>query len=633
MQTSGTVGRRWAGALALATAGLLLAIPGVASDASPAEAQAAEDDCTPRPSPDDAEPPCNPHLADSVWAANHRDSYAQASSPAPGPTGPPDRIDVHHEGIEAAPIIVTFSAPYPDGGFVVWGSTVGASGQVFKLDPDTFRMIDTAQPEEGQQSPGFSGAYNVLDRENRLISTFEGSLVVYGDVDPTDRMSPIEVEHQLELPDDALCRPDDEIIVGINMTYDGHVAFATSFGTVGVVPREPERMTAENLRVLSLNGEDCDDASVDDEDLEEVANTIAVDEDGGIYVITDTALYRIDRDGHDLAETWRVEYEAERDRSGSLGPGSGASPTLMGTGPDDDRFVVIYDDAEVFNHLLVWRDEIPADWKGLPGEDRRVACKVPVDFGRDDGEAWSEQSPLVRGYSTVLVSDRLQADPILTHVPSRAAGLNQLTGNVPGNEPRGVERIDWDPETRTCETVWDRPDVSIPNTIPTMSAATGTFYAVGARDGMWTLEALDWDTGETRFSVETSPWPMSNSFWAASTVGPDRAIYSGTFGGVTRWKQCDDEAEGCGRRPDQVEYLVGHVGDEDRGARDMLDGGDGGGPDEPDEEREAEGDATAPGGGGPEAQRAPTPATGGGLTALGLLAVGAAVAAVRRRPG
>ena len=614
---------------ALLICAVLAALTVAAAPPPAADAQAppADPGCGAGEWDDGLEPPCNPHLARSVWAANHRNSYAQGSSPAPGPVGPPGRIDVHHEGMEAAPIVVTFSAPYPDGGYVVWGSTVGASGQVFKLDPETFRIVDTAQPEGGQQSPGFSGAYNVLDRDNRLISTFQRSLVVYGDVDPEDRLSPIEVVHQLDLPDEALCRPDEEIVVGVNMTYDGRVAFATSLGTVGVVPRQPERMTADHLRTLSLNGEACDgDAAT--EDLEEVANTIAVDEDGGIYVITDTALYRIDQDGEQLAETWRVEYDVERDRGGSLGPGSGASPTLMGTRSGDDRFVVIYDDAEVFNHMLVWRDDIPEDWEGLPGEDRRVACKVPVDFGRDDGEAWSEQSPLVRGYSTVLVNDRLQGDAAFEQVPSRAAGFNQLTGNLPGNEPRGVARIDWDPGTRTCETVWERPELAIPNTVPTMSSGTGLFYGVGARDGRWTLEAVDWETGGSAFTVETAPYPTANSFWAASTVGPDRSIYVGTFGGVTRFRECAEGAEACGRRPSEAEYLLGYVGDEADRVTDLLGQEDDPDGDPPAEDRD-DGEEDDPEAGGSGDGRS-LPATGGGLGALGALAVGLA-GVVRRR--
>ena len=513
---------------------------------------------------DPAEPPCNPHLAQTVWSANHRNAYAQGSSPFPGPVGPATSIDVHHEGVVGDPIVLTFSPAYPDGGHVVWGSTVGPTGEVFKLDPESFTVIDEfrAQLEGGEapQEAGMSGAYNVLDRDNHLIVARQQALEVYADADPADRFSDVARIHQFPLPDAAFCRPSsDERLIGINMTYDGHVAFATSLGNVGVVPRDLERMRADHLAVHRLNGAACDDTDVAEDELAQVANTISVDEDGGIHVITGDALHRVDWDGRTLRAGWRVDYASDRGSGGSLGPGSGASPTLMGTRPQDDRFVVIYDDEEVFNLMLVWRDEIPADWDGLPGEDRRVACTVPVDFGRDDGAAFSEQSPLVRGRSVVLVNDRMPLHPLMELVPSRAFGWAQLASGVPGNEPRGVERIDWNPETRTCETVWERPDLAVPNAIPTMSAATDTFYAVGVRDGTWTLEAVDWDTGEQRFTVPTSLVPTQNSLWAATTVGPEGTVWSGTFGGVTRWRPC--QGVDCGRRPGTVEHLVGTSND------------------------------------------------------------------------
>jgi hypothetical protein len=71
------------------------------------------------------------------------------------------------------------------------------------------------------------------------------------------------------------------------------------------------------------------------------------------------------------------------------------------------------------------------------------------------------------------------------------------------------------------------------------------------------LEALDFETGEDRFHVPTSFVPTQNSMWAATTVGPDASIWSGTFGGVTRWQQCASDAEECGRRPSLVEHLIG----------------------------------------------------------------------------
>jgi hypothetical protein len=561
--------RWWMTVASGVAAGVLLAVAG---PAPPAVGEPDDGGCVEHPSPDGSEPPCNPHLAESEWSANHRTSYTQGSSPYPGPSGPPERINVHHEGMTAAPIVVNFSPRYPDGEYVVWGSTIGFTGQVFKLDPVTYTVIDEYQPmeEEGPQEASPSGAYNVLDRDNRLIVARQQGLDVYGD-DPSDRRSEIELVHRFELPEEELCRPDErDEFVGITMTYDGHVVFATRLGIVGVVPRWPEQMTDENAVTFSMNGGRCGDDTVDEEELEEVANTLATDEDGGIYVQTSLATWRIDWDGETLTSAWRAEYQDDRvGEGGRLGRGSNSSASVMGTSADDDRFVVIYDNAEVFNLVVLWRDEIPEGWVPPPGEDERVACKVPITFGQDDpDETWSEQSVLVRGYGALVVNDRTTASLFTDHTPNRFGGYWQLLGGVPGNEPRGMERIDWDPETRTCQTRWADPDISIPNTIPTMSADTGLVYAVGVRDGEWALEALDWDTGERAWHVESSHMPTSNSFWAATTVGPDRSIYSGTFGGITRWQQCDPDAdEVCGKRLDPLTAVVGEevtiVGDGD----------------------------------------------------------------------
>lgn len=98
---------------------------------------------------------------------------------------------------------------------------------------------------EGFASGSPSGAYNVLDRDNRLIVARERGLGVFGD--DGDASSPIELVHRFDLPAEELCRREErDHLVGITMTYDGHVAFATRLGTVGVVPRDPAEMIPEN---------------------------------------------------------------------------------------------------------------------------------------------------------------------------------------------------------------------------------------------------------------------------------------------------------------------------------------------------------------------------------------------------
>ncbi|MGA8846985.1 MAG: hypothetical protein WB471_10265, partial [Nocardioides sp.] len=515
------------------------------------------------PRTDGAEPRCNRHLAASPWASNHRSSYAQASSPFPGPTGPARRINVDHDGFASAPVVLSFSPKYPGGGRVAWASTVGVTGEILKIDPETVTVIDKYIPqlEEGA-GPGansVSGAYNLVDADNRLHVGQATSLEVYGDAVPGRRLSSIALLHRFDLPARALC--GDDQLVGITMTYDGYLAFATENGVVGVVPRQPNRMNNKHLRTFSINGKDC--AGGRDGESETVSNSIAADENGGVYVVTSHAMYRLDWNGKRLSSRWRSVYEgAGGSGGGRLGAGSGSTPTLMGTAPRDDRFVVITDGQDLMHLVLMWRDRIPADWKPVhPGADRRIACEIPVTFGDESAEqSLSEQSVLVRGDSAVVVNNLMNADPVLGQLPPQLAPYSQLLSGLPGNEPRGIERFDWDPRTNTCDVAWANPSIAIPNGIPTMSSATGLIYGIGSRDGVWTLEGLDWDSGDVELTVETTAFPMSNSFYAATTIGPGGTIWTGNFGGVTRFQPCDARREAdCGRRLGPLETVAGTV--------------------------------------------------------------------------
>ena len=155
------------------------------SPAAPAPAKPpAAPDCRTARAADGAEPVCNPHLAASPWPGNHRNPYAQASSPFPGPTGPAEHVDVDHDGFASAPIVLSFSPRYRGGGRVIWASTVGLTNEILKIDPKTVTVIDKYVPqvEEGA-GPGtnsVSGAYNLVDVDNRLHVGQAKALEVYG---------------------------------------------------------------------------------------------------------------------------------------------------------------------------------------------------------------------------------------------------------------------------------------------------------------------------------------------------------------------------------------------------------------------------------------------------------------------
>lgn len=486
------------------------------------------------------EPPCNPHLALSGWGGSHRNSYASGSSPYPAPHADDDvtRQRITLPGLPSAvPITVTFSSQYADGGRVAWMSTVAPSA-IHKIDVATGDVIDTLNPQQSLNGIGISGAYNVLDRDDHFFVGRSSSIEVYGDETPGERTSPIALLDSLTLPASALC--GDDKLVGITMTYDGYIAFATARGVVGVVPRDLDRFDTKHLQTVNLNQGRCDEA---DDDLEIVSNSISADETGGIYVVTSQAMNRVQWNGRRLRLGWKAGYNVGPPPSGvRLGAGSGSTPDVMGTAKDRDRFVVITDGGPLMNLVLFWRDRIPQGWKPIAkGLDRRIACQVPVTFGDPNAtRTTSEQSVLTNGYTSVIVNNSLTNESLLDAIPAQLRPIVAAElGGDPQQAPYGIERIDWNPRTRTCQVKWANPEVSIPNAIPTLSTESGLIYGQGQRNGLWGLEGIDLRTGAQRLWVPSTPTPASNSFYAATEVGPDGDVWQGTSGGIDLYRGPD----------------------------------------------------------------------------------------------
>jgi hypothetical protein len=267
-------------------------------------------------------------------------------------------------------------------------------------------------------------------------------------------------------------------------------------------------------------------------------NGFATDEEGGIYVATHKAMYRVQWTGEKLTINedeggWRAEYGSGTMTGGGPGvqslAGTGSSPSLMGVGPCQDKFVVITDGEELMNILLFWRDEIPANWKQLPGtKSRRVAAKVPITFGDPDRtKSFSDQSVLVYGYGAFVVNNEMTEN-------FEGKMANILYGGLPEYAPFGCEKFAWNPVTRQLNSKWVNNNLSFPNAVPTMSPLTNLIYQIGQRDGMWTLEALDWFTGKSVWHYEIGDRSRHNSSFSPCIIGPDQCVYYGTFFGMIR---------------------------------------------------------------------------------------------------
>ena len=123
----------------------------------------------------------------------------------------------------------------------------------------------------------------------------------------------------------------------------------------------------------------------------------------------------------------------------------------MGTGSQQDKFVVITDGRELMNLVLFWRDEIPVDWQPIaPGKDIRIAAEVPITFGDPNAKtSVSEQSVLVRGYGAVVVNNDYNGLSVPSWFPALANQLLVTLTNLPWWAPYGVEKFEWNPTTRT----------------------------------------------------------------------------------------------------------------------------------------------------------------------------------------
>ncbi len=517
------------------------------------------------------EPPCNPYLAESPWGASHRGSYAQGSSSFRGLES--DKITTQHIAVPGLPITMDFSGRYDDGGRVAWGSLVDSTDAqgLFKVDVESGELIDLYIPADREQPPppagqgGITGAYNILDRNGRFYVPRERWIDVYTDAVKGDSSSEIKLRKRFMLPDSFFCGATDRL-VGATMTYDGYIALASERGAVGTIPRQPKQMRDSKLRAISVNEGRC---GAPDDELETVSNSIAADERGGIYVVTSKKMRRFDHDAakNRLRSRWSARYNAGSDASEiRLGTGSGSTPSLMGTGPGQDKFVVITDGQDLMHADLFWRNGVPSDWKGL-GRDRsrRLACEYPVRFGDPDAvTSLSEQSVAVRGYGTLHVNNALDYDFEDGLPPILLNALAALRGGDPAAAPRGAERIDWNPRTRRCSSVWANPKVSIPNGIPSISQRSGLAYGISQSRGVWGARGLNWKNGRSEFfaspidqhcseemlgfleaagalaflqpTLDELPNSCENSTYAATEVGPGKTIWTGTFYGLTIYR-------------------------------------------------------------------------------------------------
>jgi hypothetical protein len=495
-------------------------------------------------------PPRNLYLADSNYAMGHGDSAQQDALPQAGPMGPTRQLredEIQYTFTGPGFFGITTSGIYPDGKRVFWGNGLD---RLVKLDYDTQEVVakkyfpggevytleqseqaiatfDDSNDgivalyhayQEAQKLRNLSNIYTLLDIDNvYYVGSKSGSITAYGDADPNDSRSPIVELRTFQLPAEATGP-----IMGLNMTYDGWLIVATEHGYMTAISRD-----FSEYRMLRINhAEGAEDKSTGRTGYGWIRNGFAIDKDGGIYIASQEHMHKVVWDGEQLSTdeatgAWSVPYLND------WGHGTGATPSLMGFG-EEDQFVVITDGQPQMNMVLFWRNDIPGDWKQVEGAPtRRIAGQLPVTMGNPDlTKIQSEQSVVVAGYGGLVVNNHPRNIP--WYMPKQAASLLvSFMGSNPEHQPYGVQKFAWDPESRTLQEAWVNQQVSSPSSVPIVGVGSNTVYLIGARDNQWTLEAMDWDKGDSRFHY-TIGGQRYNVLFAGTLLDQDGRVHYGT---------------------------------------------------------------------------------------------------------
>ena len=429
--------------------------------------------------------PQHPFMAATGFNSMHNDAYASDAYRTGGPRGQDLQVTSASYGVVECATIT----------FDTRGRIVGLCGglegfQLMLIDPETLESQATMTTSQRDPTSGANpltdlcgGAYFYLDHRDRaIVETAHGTVMV---VQVTDTGFRLVREY-----DATAALPEGDCLIALMPDWDGRVWFVTQAGGVGTL----DRATGQ-IRSLRLPGE-------------RIVNSFATDETGGVYIVSDHALYRFDAAASGAPRvTWREAYDrGSVQKPGQLSQGSGTTPTLIG-----DDLVVITDNADPRMNVISYRRT------GEPVRNRQV-CRQPV-FG--EGASATENSIVAVQRSVIVENNYGYQNPGST-----------MFGR---STTPGVARVD---VTRDgCGVMWSSDEIA-PTSVPKVSLKTGLLYVytkpAGVPQDPWYFTAIDVRSGRTAWKRLTGTGTQWNNHYAAIYLGPDRAAYIATLNGLVR---------------------------------------------------------------------------------------------------
>lgn len=482
----------------------------------------------------------NPYMAKSD-ANIHHDGYNTDSTDEILPLGIYPEIHVSYETTNANASPAIYFDSYGHAVVPLLGGIA-----IRNLNAEETKTLGYFSPKQHDGgSYLIQSSYTFLDAENRIVCpTSNNHVLMLRATDEAGNVLP-EFEKVLDIDikaaaEAALGKELTQNLLSVVFDYDGNLWFAT--GGFRIYPERQQQgvlgYIAHSAIEAILNGEQTDlSKAVFVYELtpgEGAENGIAASKDGAV-ILTNKNCYLL-RANNGVEAVWCTPYESvgakvsgegDKTTGGGLAWGGGCSPTLT------PNLVMFTDNADPVNLLAL-------DMK--TGE---VAAKTPVLDDLPDGyQVAIENSAIVHDDGAGTVSTIVcnwfgagnagLADPNNDSSIQSYANIYDQNWLMKGNAmiAPGVERVDTVKTDSGYEmkSIWTRNDLS-DTAIMKLSTATGYIYGYvqDLTTGMWQYIILDFETGETVFTMDVSnKYGYNNMAIGMYTGNSGNALYCPT---------------------------------------------------------------------------------------------------------
>ena len=482
----------------------------------------------------------NPYMAASDSNIHH-DCYNTDSTDEVLPVDIYSEINVSYEKVNPNASPAVFFDSYGHAVVPLLGGL--AIRDINAEETQTLGYFSPKQHDNGDYL--IQSSYSFVDESNRLVCPTNNNHVLMlkatdedGNVLPEfEKVLDIDIKAAAEA---ALGKTLDQNLLSVVFDYEGNLWFAT--GGFRIYPDRKQQGTFGYVSRTAidkiLNGEDVDLSDAvfvyELEPGEGAENGIAASKEGAV-ILTNLKCYLLQAD-NGVKKVWETSYksvgakeskEGDETTGGGLAWGGGCSPSLT------NDLVMFTDNQDPVNLIAV-------DMK--TGE--QVASMPVIDELPEGTQVSVENSAIVyddgEGTASTIVCNWFGAGSAKLGEADNDSSI-QSYENIydvgwlrQGNKmiAPGIERVDTvkTEDGYEMKSIWCRSDLS-DTSMMKLSTATGYIYGYvqDMETGMWQYIMLDFETGETAFTMDISDKPGYNNMAIGMYAGNSgNALYCPT---------------------------------------------------------------------------------------------------------